>query len=205
MKKKLLAWKAAESSSSPDGSRAGSQFRCNRSYTLDSVVSRRERRDTRPPLQPRHRVVNRAADGYDFLTDDGLPENIYDLIPSSPLQPPSSPAAECRFFSDLPSTSKVKRSLEYACARDRAERRKRAHMKKRAEEENWDIPGLDLDDSEESETEAEDLITPDSSLQSMTVPLDLLNTPRRADKGKAKRVLCADEEAARALLAFRGA
>lgn len=221
MKKKLLKWTEAENSSA--SSRASSilapkthpMLRRNPSYTLDSIASRRERMDSRPPLRPRKHVANQAADGFDFSDNDWRPENIYDLIPSSPLQPPSSPAAECTLFSGLPPTSKMVRSLEFACAKDRADRRRRANMKKglvdsdvEYEEEmhmDFDVPELYLDGG--SDSEGEFMITPDTSLQSVMVSPRLLRTPSPKGKGKEKAgpVLHADEEAARALLAFRGA
>jgi hypothetical protein len=113
------------------------------------------------------------------------------------------------FLSGLPPQSKTRRSLEWACAKDRADRQQRTNIKKRRSEEfddDEDIPELDLDDALGS-TDEEDLITPDTSLQAVSVPTELLST-RIRQAGKAntpnKRVPRADEEAARALLAFRG-
>lgn len=71
------------------------------------------------------------------------------------------------------------------------------------EEADLDVPELRLD--EDSETESEDLITPDTSLQGLSVPAELLESPTQKGKGKASQLLRADEEAARALLSFRGA
>lgn len=222
MKKKQLKWKEAENTSS--SSRASSILapktnpilRRNPSYTLDSIASRRERVDPRSPLRPRRQISTRAVDGYGFSESNCQPENIYDLIPSSPLQPPSSPGAECMLFTGLPPTSKFMRSLEFACAKDRADRRMRARLGKakglvdsededEGEEADLDVPELRLD--EDSETESEDLITPDTSLQAFNVPEELLESPTQKGKGKGKanQLLRADEEAARALLSFRGA
>lgn len=47
-------------------------------------------------------------------------EDLWQLIPSSPLQPPSSPAAEKDRFLTLPEKAYSRRSLEYACANARA-------------------------------------------------------------------------------------
>ena len=104
------------------------------------------------------------------------------------------------------------RSLEFACAKDRADRRRRISMRKglvdsddEVQEVDFDVPVLDL--GEDSESDVEDLITPDTSLQTMAVPDELLESPtrKRKGKGKASQMLHDDEEAARALLAFRGA
>lgn len=199
MKKKEAAWTQAENSTR---CQTHPMLRRNPSYSLDFIASARERKDSRPPLRPRPHVPNQADD-CDMLDSDTESRPIYDLIPSSPTMPPSSPSAECRFFSGLPPNSKVKRTLEFACAKDRAGRRKRASLKKRTQEgRDWDVPALELDDGEKSGTDMEDLITPDTSLQSLSVPEDLLD--RRSSKGpRAERR--ADEEAARALLAFHGA
>lgn len=214
MKKKLAAWRDAENTSRSSSAASLAEpktnpvLRRNPSYTLDSVASSRERRDNRPPLRPRHHVPNYADDlhdDYDDYDDLGIPENIYELIPSSPPQPPSSPGAECVFLSGLPPDSKTMRSLEWACAKDRAVRRKRVKERRRRRgEENADVPELDLDEGLSSEADFDDLITPDTSLQSIAAGL-LKPSPRKpktkAGDGRAR----ADEEAAHVLLAFRRA
>ena len=104
------------------------------------------------------------------------------------------------------------RSLEFACAKDRADRRRRASLKRGLADSDDEIQGADVDVPDldlggDSEEDVEDLITPDTSLQNMSVPGELLESPaqKKKGKGKANQMLHDDEEAARALLAFRGA
>ncbi|GJE85805.1 homeobox domain-containing protein [Phanerochaete sordida] len=226
MKKKLAAWREAESgtaSASTASPRMHPAFRPSPRYTLDFVATSRERTDTRPPLRPRPPVA-RGADGCsDRLAAYDAPENIYELIPSSPPRVPSSPDAECLFLSGLPHDSKTMRSLEWACAKDRAMIRRRSReSRRRRGDDNMDVPELDLDDGLSSEAETDQLITPDSSFQSVCVPASLMRRSPRKTQPKAQSKAQpkaqskvqskagwaqeqADEEAARMLLAFRGA
>lgn len=213
VKKKLVAWTQAENASGSrrrrEEPKTHSMVLRNPQFSLEAIASFRERKDSRPPLRPRTHIPNQSETSDDSSDEVTLPENIYELIPSSPLQPPSSPSAECMLLSGLPPRSKTKRSLEWACAKDRADRRQRANMRKRKPEEleyDGDIPELDLDDALGSEVDDDDLITPDTSLQRLSVPTDLLQPRMRVSRTSSakKRVPRADEEAARALLAFRG-
>ncbi|THH33463.1 hypothetical protein EUX98_g745 [Antrodiella citrinella] len=139
---------------------------------------------------------------------------MWELIPSSPTAPLSSPAAESVRLSALPATSKTMRSLEWACAKDRAGRKKR--RRRHGASNVFDVPflpSLDLssgkDNVEGSDTELEEAITPDTSVE-----LAHFQTPVRKrcgteewgpeeEGGKENEPPHSDVEAAMALLGFK--
>ena len=126
--------------------------------------------------------------------DDMMEEDtreIWEHIPSSPHLPPSSPSDDAARFAVLPPSSRLLHSLEWACAKDRMNRRRHRHRAEDdepAQEEkrprrarkkarggkvraalgrtDAEIPSLELDavSNPPSEGEVEELITPDTSL-----------------------------------------
>ncbi|TCD62402.1 hypothetical protein EIP91_006930 [Steccherinum ochraceum] len=181
VKKQTQAWNLREMraqmpphhplSRSDSSSSANSSNRA--SISLDSIVEARERPDPVPRTPKRRQRTSTT------MPRMNAPESIWELIPSSPILPPSSPAAESVRMSALPATSKTMRSLEWACAKDRAGRKKR--KRNHGAKNLFDVPplpSLNLESAKEgtevSDTEVEDLITPDNSME-----LAHLHTPQR--------------------------
>lgn len=115
----------------------------------------------KPPLTPRN--SNRRA----FKSSSNHKNALWDHMPSSPIAPPSSPSADSARLSILPQRSKTKKSLEWACAKARAEGR--------GDDEGAlpDIPEVQRDEDrceemgsdQETDTDSEldEAITPDGS------------------------------------------
>lgn len=218
MKKKSVAWSRVAVAMYPENASAGGgsrtraapkthpMLRQNPSFSLDAIVSSRERQDDRPPLEPR-RQVSDYEDEYDqpYLSD----RPIWEHIPSSPSLPPSSPSAESQLFAGLPPGSKTRRTLEWACANDRMRRRAGTLPD---DEYDDDVPALELDElldasDTEADMEIDELITPDTSLQMLHVPSELghgrKGGQRKKSRGDGEQVPNEDVEAAMALLGFR--
>ncbi|KAH8099356.1 hypothetical protein BXZ70DRAFT_943373 [Cristinia sonorae] len=171
VKKQTLAWKPTvtkqplyrKASTQMSMSRASSTSNVTvsrSSISLDSVVESRERPDTAPRTPPRSRRTT-------SISQAARPPQIWELIPSSPNLPPSSPAAESARLAALPVSSKTMRSLEWACAKDRAGRKKR--KRRHGAMDIYDVPplpSLQLDSLKDgTDTEMEELITPDTSME----------------------------------------
>jgi len=194
MKKQALVWK-------PENGVGGSQStrkvasatlkaststiqRRSSSFSLDCIASARERkegtkRNTRPPLTPKRnpQVPNRSRS-----PDTG---GLWEYLPSSSPAPPSSPSAESAFLSALPQRSKTMRSLEWACAKERATR------KHRVLESDDDVPALELDAVEAmlegdcgEDTEVDEAITPNTSIDGFPLIATPGGTSKRATLGK---------------------
>ncbi|KAJ3555430.1 hypothetical protein NM688_g2584 [Phlebia brevispora] len=244
MKKKSLAWSKASSENQLGiiDPLAPSKSYLGRACSLDAIVSSRELRDptptptddrwslTRPPLTPRrnrnvsHRprssVDQRQASPGPSSRNDHSEKPIWEHIPSSPPLPPSSPSDDAARFAFLPPSSRLLRSLEYACAKDRLKRRKFPWLLEEPEggEHDADVPGLDLDEpSEETADEVDEVITPENSLTMESrveiMQGDVSPTSRRAEararaltggqeRDDVKQVPAEDVEAAMALLGF---
>lgn len=232
MKKKSIAWSRAtalmsENSFGLKGRRLStpanpplqkSILRRHSSLNLDMIASAHEVRDTlhakssrtRAPLTPRKNIPKYPHTDYQEIEEPAAASDKSDLwehLLSSPPMPPSSPAAERILVSALPPKWKATRSLEWACAKDRAGRKKKPsplHNETGDTSIDTDVPGLDLD-CDDTHTESDDeLMTPDMS---MIMPVIELTPPRhrRVDiKERSRgRVPAEDVEAAMALLGFR--
>lgn len=252
MKKKSLAWSKASSENQLYDPLALSGSQLGRVCSLDVIVSSRELRDNttiyndaawslaRPPLTPRrNRTASRrarsptgdraATPGPSSRNDEATEMPLWEHIPSSPPMPPSSPTEDVARFAYLPPHSKMLRSLEYACAKDRLKRYRNPWLEEEPREtmyagvaDDADVPGLVLDDrSEETVEEADDIITPDTSLTmdpATVIQGDIsptrftgwntVSTPRRVsarqhkDQEGVQQVPAEDVEAAMALLGF---
>ncbi len=247
MKKKSLAWSKASSENHLVDPLAPSKSQFGRAFSLDLIVSSRELRDnttvyndaawslTRPPLTPRrNRIASRRArspTGERPVTpgpssrSDQTEIPLWEHIPSSPLMVPSSPSEDAARFAYLPPNSKMLRSLEYACAKDRLKRRRNLSLLEDTRDgmymEDGDVPGLVLDDrSEMTVDDTDELITPDTSLtiDPTVIQGDVSPTPftgrstraarkqapsrRRNDKNNVQELPAEDVEAAMALLGF---
>jgi len=164
VKKQTSAWKpATRMPATKVWSRSSSSSLNSRSsVSLDSVAGAHERPDTAPRTPKRLRPMPTPA--------QARPQSIWELIPSSPHAPPSSPAAESVRLAALPATSKTMRSLEWACAKDRAGRKKR--RRRHGASNIFDVPPLPSlnlssarENTEASDTEMEEAITPDTSVE----------------------------------------
>ena len=147
MKKKSLAWSRATENLVVDPLAPTENLHLGRAYSLDVIASSRELKDTtdlwwqrragaytlahrsyRMPLSPRrNRAQSRrsaspiAGPSKVHAASNGRSDTreLWEHIPSSPLLPPSSPSDDAARFAALPPSSKVLRSLEWACAKDR--------------------------------------------------------------------------------------
>jgi hypothetical protein len=89
---------------------------------------------------------------------------LWEHMPSSPIAPPSSPSAESVRLSAFPSRFKTKTSLEWACAKARADKLK-------GDDDLFNITEVDhrdggceeMETDYETDTEVEEAVTPDSS------------------------------------------
>ena len=225
MKKKSVAWTRATTVSEnahplafgtvgtptpANPARQRSQLRRHSSFSLDSVVSSREKKENqpqaqaRPPLTPRRPVVK--ARRPQTAEPSGGNGCLWDHLLSSPRLPPSSPSKEKELLSTLPPQAKTLKSLEWACAKDRAGRRRQeAKPDRRAldkvEEESRGVPELDLDALPGDDTDGEDeLVTPDTSVLVSTVYVyeDAESLSIKDSEPPAE-----DVEAAMALLGFK--
>ncbi|PSR76655.1 hypothetical protein PHLCEN_2v8252 [Hermanssonia centrifuga] len=229
MKKKSLAWNRAvsendtlRSRSAPQTTQSKSAHRSLlRSCSLDTIVESRQLRDSRssssrPPLSRRAHTPNRQYDLAPASAPSGNHDiEIWEHIPSSPTLPPSSPSEDCLRFAVLPPRSKVLRSLEFACAKERSAWRRRLPDE---EEEDRDVPQMDLDaisglDGDDTEPEVDEVLTPDVSMdtfpdfsQRPTLPNDgsprQLRRPGMEVMGEGAVFPAEDVEAAMALLGF---
>ncbi|CAL1695046.1 unnamed protein product [Somion occarium] len=214
-KKQALAWKPENASTSTRRNKKPSGSKIATSLSLDRIAASRERRDlssrvSRSPLTPK---ANRA------YTDQIPPAtDIWDHIPSSPQAPPSSPGAESARLSKLPSGSKTLRSLEWACAKARAE-----GMMEHDSDDDFDVPVTDydpprathtstivkmeemvLDDGHDTDVDLDEAITPNTSVE---LPSVLVTPTRHYGRLRSKEnnsPLPAEQvEAAMTLLVFK--
>lgn len=118
----------------------------------------------RPPLTPRN--TSRRT----YAPFDNNKNELWQHMPSSPIGPPSSPSADSVRLSILPSRFQTKKSLEWACAKARAERQSGQDdgtLPSIAEVDQHD--GLDqcgemeTDNETDTESELEEAITPNAS------------------------------------------
>ena len=211
VKKKSLVWKAnSHRRSPPNGSVTRHHSRLQSTASLDRIASLHEK-PTGPTivstLMPQTPLIPRNANGKVHASLEG--DQLWQHMPSSPIIPPSSPAAESARMSILSSRSKTRKSLEWACAKARAGK---------YDEELDCIPeaktreqsrGDRLTDSEETESELEEAITPDSSANFSPGFLIMKNSISLQGKENLDANLCLghhqeDLEAAVALLGFMG-
>lgn len=178
-KKQSMVWKPepspSQASSMTSLSRSNSVSLIDRrSISLDSIAEARQRpTPNTPPKRVRRTTipVERPSDS----------QELWQLMQSSPNAPPSSPGIDSLLMSSLPATSKTKRSLEWACAQARAGRKKR--KRRHGAHDIRDVPPLrslhleavkESEDASMSDTEVEELVTPNSSMD-----LPQLRTPVR--------------------------
>ncbi|KAI0079621.1 hypothetical protein K474DRAFT_1705527 [Panus rudis PR-1116 ss-1] len=235
-KKQALAWKPLDGLQkihrrANPMKRPGSLLSRSSSFSLDRIAASRERNDiassssqlTRPPLSPK-----KSRNQLDSSNDD-----LWEHIPSSPRHPPSSPTMETERLSALPPNSKLLRSLEWACAKDRVERRRsgaaeespvRSHRKVPDSSSKSCVPAPHLsfdevmtamdemvhDDGHDTDTDTDEIITPNASLlvADFTTPSRYYNTLKGEESGGVLEELkspClpAEHEAAMALLGFK--
>ena len=120
----------------------------------------------RPPLTPRN--TNRRT--YPSFNDDK--NKLWDHMPSSPIAPPSSPSEDKVRFSILPTRFKARKSLEWACAKARADRQT-AHDEDDDELLTIACRGddgfgslceeMETDDETDTDPEVEEAVTPNGS------------------------------------------
>ncbi|KAI0347802.1 hypothetical protein BDW22DRAFT_1349867 [Trametopsis cervina] len=228
MKKKSIAWNRAtalmsenvfglggrHSGTPANPSKQRSFLRRNSSISLDSIVSSREKKESlallRPPLTPRKNTLpHKSAFPVRQQSSGNEGENpcLWDHLLSSPQLPPSSPTKETDMLSNLPPQSKALKSLEWACARDRVDRKKKKESKDIVEE-HPEVPELDLDsilDDDSDLDEDENMITPDTSISLSSIEV---HTHRRNKSFDGKGAMdtetpAEDVEAAMALLGFK--
>ncbi|KAI0706104.1 hypothetical protein BC835DRAFT_1260591 [Cytidiella melzeri] len=226
MKKKSIAWNRATALMSENAFGMGSRFstlanpskqksflRQNSSISLDSIASFREKKEAvdhcRPPLTPRKNTLSNASvftpRSKSTINGD---ENrcLWEHLPSSPPLPPSSPTKETELLSTLPPQSRTRKSLEWACAKDRVGRRTQTRkvLEGVREEEDMEVPELDLDSILGDDTDVDDeMITPDHSV-SMTSISALGRAGSLETKGGTDDDTPAEDvEAAMALLGFK--
>lgn len=173
--------------------------------SLDSIASSRELPGNclggipeRPPLTPRRINMKKIV-----VSPTKPMVNLWEHIPSSPPAPPSSPSADSLRFATLPTHSKKTRSLEWACAKARAER----NPKDQDADNDFDVPMLILDGAakhpdtdaggDDTETEEYEAITPDVSAVQLTTPQSPVGVHMKNEVHPAE-----DVEAAIALLGF---
>lgn len=216
VKRKSLVWRAdSHGRPPPTGSPPHQNSRLQSTASLDRIASLHEK-PTGPttistlslqtPFTPRD--INGQV--HTSLGDDQL----WQHMPSSPIIPPSSPAADSSRMSILPSHSKTRKSLEWACAKARAEKYEEG------DEEEGCIPDTTsrkqsckdiLTDSDETDTESEPdeaIITPDTSAN-FSPFLIMKDSISLQEKQNLDANLCLvhhqeDLDAAIALLGFMG-
>jgi hypothetical protein len=111
---------------------------------------------SRPPLTP----CNTNQRSHSFTDKDDL----WKHMPSSPVAPPSSPSAESVRFSVLPSRSKARKSLEWACAKARAERcGEDEELSSIAEVDRREGSCEEMGTDDETDSDVEEAVTPDGS------------------------------------------
>ncbi|KAI0095081.1 hypothetical protein BDY19DRAFT_902108 [Irpex rosettiformis] len=195
MKKKSIAWNRATALMSENAfgmgksrfstlanpSKQKSLIRRDSSLSLDSIAASREKKEAltypRPPFTPRKNTLrNTTTFNPQWMQNkDAIDDKPYlwDLLPSSPQLPPSSPTKETDLLSALPPQSKTMKSLEWACAKDRVGRRKKTQqvLYDVGEEDDPDIPELVLDSVGGDDTDIDDdMITPDNSMSMSFLP-----------------------------------
>ena len=229
MKKKSVAWNRATALMSENAfglgksrfstlahpSKQKSLIRRDSSISLDSIATSREKKEAltypRPPFTPRKNTLTHMATFIQRMqsssADDDKPY-LWDLLPSSPQLPPSSPTKETDLLSALPPQSRTMKSLEWACAKDRVGRRKKARRVLREveeEEESPDVPELMLDSPGGDDTDLDDdMITPDNSVSMTYSPGRPRTNSLDSTKSRTSEdTLDEDVEAAIALLKFK--
>lgn len=175
----------------------GGHYRRTYSLSLDCIASARER----PYPRPREPLTQRPLN----QTTPQKSEALWEHIPSSPVMPPSSPAAESFRLLALPKNNRSKRSLEWACLNARVVHRSTISEEP---EEDMDVPSLVMDTESADageETEIDEAVTPDISSHCLTVPCRS-PSPMISKTTKAIRQDAPEEdmEAAIALLGFMG-
>lgn len=214
-KKKSLVWRADGHRLSPaTGPVAYQSSQLQSIVSLDRIAGLHEK-PTGPitipnalpqtPLTPRNtnRQVNTSLE-YDQL---------WQHMPSSPLIPPSSPAADSARMSILPSRSKTMKSLEWACAKARAGRYEEGDEElgciPEAESVEQSCEDMLTDDETDTESELDEVVTPDGSTnfspgfvipEDSTVPHWKKNTGTKLFAGHQQE----DLDAAVALIGFMG-
>ncbi|KZT02426.1 uncharacterized protein LAESUDRAFT_815280 [Laetiporus sulphureus 93-53] len=206
IKKRAAAWKRCMQENLPDSK--GNMSRQGSRLSLDCIVSSRERPTApdipslpQPPLTP-HRINLRMMRRP--ITPLKQPKKLWEYIPSSPPAPPSSPTADSQRLAALPKSSRTLRSLEWACAKARAEKKVEGDA-----DEDLDVPQLVLDgetrggqhDGNDTEVEDHEAITPDNSICEMVTYQSPFGALGEGTDEKAPSV---DMEAAMALLGFMG-
>ncbi|KAI0045207.1 hypothetical protein FA95DRAFT_1561344 [Auriscalpium vulgare] len=122
---------------------------------------------SRPPLTPRRGTSRRVSPSTPIPRSE-----LWMHMPSSPPDAPPSPAVEKIRLSLLPPKSKAAKSLEWACANARADRRNARGKENRAPKiilspsARRGYAETEVDDSE-TETEPDEAVTPSRSLASI--------------------------------------
>lgn len=215
MKKKSIAWNRATVLMSENAfgmgkarfstlahpSKQKSLIRRDPTVSLDSIAAFREKKEAltypRPPFTPRKNTVANLASSTERMDIGDDKSSLWDLLPSSPQLPPSSPTKETTLLSALPPQSRTMKSLEWACAKDRVGRRKKTQDMLRDLEEDeddddeQDVPDLMLDSTGGDDTDIdEDMITPDNSMSLSTIPIPERHRTSSLESRKGK----ADED-----------
>ncbi|KAI0785047.1 hypothetical protein C8Q75DRAFT_777177 [Abortiporus biennis] len=175
MKRQAAAWKPENDTASVISSTSTSSIITSRSvlgrnssFSLDCIASARERKDKtqiRPPLTPKR---NRQSRPCSHSPD---PNHLWEYLPSSPTTaPPSSPSRESTLLSALPPNSKTMRSLEWACAKERASRKYKIledddDFFGPASMEIREVESMLFDQGEDTEIEQDEAITPENSME----------------------------------------